>query len=117
MTEDIGDVQGVSFDRHVSQQEAEDAADTGVGDGAPGGALQLEVEEGLFMVKTLKPTRKWVAGLVTGLASVAASWIVTGAFDDVERGMLGTLLVALAGAYFRENEPTPGGVPEVTTRG
>lgn len=58
------------------------------------------------------PTRKWIAGLVTGVASIAASWIVTGGFDDVERGMAATLLVALAGAYFQANDPTPGGVPE-----
>lgn len=58
-----------------------------------------------------KPTRKWVGGLVGGLASIAASWIVTGAFDDVERGMSATLLVALVTSYFRSNEDTPGGVP------
>lgn len=61
--------------------------------------------------KSWKPTKKWIAGAVTGLASIAASWIVTGAFDDVERGMLGTLLVGLAGSYFKSNDNTPGGVP------
>ena len=61
--------------------------------------------------KSLKPTRKWIAALVTGLASVAASWIVTSEFDDVERGMVATLLVSLAGAYVRTNDESPGGVP------
>lgn len=58
------------------------------------------------------PTKKWWAGLVTGVAGIAASWIVTGAFDDVERGMAATLLTSLAAAYFKSNDDTPGGVPE-----
>lgn len=60
---------------------------------------------------TWLPTKKWVAALVTGLAAIAGSWIVTGAFDDVERGMAATLLSSLAVAYFKSNDPTPGGVP------
>ena len=59
-----------------------------------------------------RPTRKWVAGLAGSVASVIASWVLTGAFDDVERGMVATALVALTSAYFQTNEPTPGGVPE-----
>ena len=60
-----------------------------------------------------KPTKKLLAALVTGAASIAASWIVTGAFDDVERGMAGTLIVALAGSYFKSNDATASqdGVP------
>lgn len=57
-----------------------------------------------------KPTKKWIGGFVTGLAGIAASWIVTGAFDDVERGMAATLLTSLAAAYFVTNAPTSGGV-------
>jgi hypothetical protein len=54
------------------------------------------------------PTRKWWAAAVTGVASIAASWLVTGAFDDVERGMAATLLVALAGAWFKSDDaPAP----------
>lgn len=58
-----------------------------------------------------RPTRKWWGLLVSGLASIVASWIVTGVFDDVERGMLGTLIVTLGTTYIVTNEPTPGGVP------
>lgn len=56
-----------------------------------------------------KPTKKWLASLVTGVATIAASWITSGAFDDVERGMAATLIVALAGAYFKSNDATPTG--------
>lgn len=58
------------------------------------------------------PTKKWFGSLVTGLASIGASWIITGAFDDVERGMAATLLSSLAAAYFVTNDKTPGGVPD-----
>lgn len=58
-----------------------------------------------------KPTKKWIGSFITGLAGIGASWIVTGAFDDVERGMAATLLTSLAAAYFVTNDPTPGGVP------
>jgi hypothetical protein len=56
-------------------------------------------------------TKKWLAALTGGLASIAASWIVTGAFDDVERGMAATLLTSLVAAYWKENDSTVGGVP------
>ncbi len=60
-----------------------------------------------------KPTKKWFALVAGGAASIAASWIVTGAFDDVERGMVATLLVSAAGAYFKSNDQTEtkDGVP------
>lgn len=60
-----------------------------------------------------KPTKKWYALVAGGLSSVVASWIVTGAFDDVERGMVATLLVGAVTAYFKSNDPTPtkDGVP------
>jgi hypothetical protein len=61
-----------------------------------------------------RPTKKWIGSLVTGVAGVLASWIVTGAFDDVERGMSATLLTALATAYFVTNDKTPGGVPDAS---
>ena len=57
------------------------------------------------------PTKKWFAALITGVAGIAGSWLVTGAFDDVERGMAATLLSSLAIAYFKSNDATPGGVP------
>jgi len=59
-----------------------------------------------------KPTRKWIGSAITGVAGIVASWIVTGAFDDVERGMAATLLTSLAAAYFVTNDQTPGGVPD-----
>lgn len=62
-------------------------------------------------VPTWLPTKKWVAALVTGVAGIVGSWIVTGAFDDVERGMAATLISSLAVAYFKTNDQTPGGVP------
>lgn len=58
-----------------------------------------------------KPTRKWYTNLFTGVAAILGSWIVTGAFDDVERGLSATLLAQLATTYFVANDKTPGGVP------
>jgi hypothetical protein len=55
-----------------------------------------------------KPTPKWWAQLVSGLATIAGSWIVTGAFDDVERGMSATLLVACAASWAKSNEGKGG---------
>jgi hypothetical protein len=60
-----------------------------------------------------KPTKKFYALVAGGVASIAASWIVTGAFDDVERGMGATLLVGAVAAYFKGNDATVSrdGVP------
>lgn len=49
------------------------------------------------------PTRKWWAQLTGGIASILASWIISGAFDDVERGMGATLLVACVASYWTPN--------------
>jgi hypothetical protein len=57
-----------------------------------------------------KPTRKWFALVGTGLASIVANLILSDfVFDDVEKGMLATLVVAAAGAYFKSNDATPTG--------
>lgn len=72
----------------------------------------LVAESPGLRAKTWIPTRKWFAGLAGSAASILASWIVTGAFDDVERGMGATALVALVASYFKSNADTPGGVPE-----
>lgn len=64
------------------------------------------------MSNSYKPTKKWLAALITGLASILASVIITGELGDVERGMAATLLVSLTGAYFKSNDQTPGGVPD-----
>lgn len=50
------------------------------------------------------PSRKVIGGFATGVASVLASWLVTGAFDDVERGMVATLLTTVVTAYFVTNQ-------------
>lgn len=59
--------------------------------------------------KSWFPTKKWWAALATGAASIVAVWIQSGAFDDTEKGMVATLVVALVGAYFKGNDPTPSG--------
>lgn len=59
--------------------------------------------------KSWIPTKKWFAAALTGAASIVALWIQSGAFDDTEKGMLGTLLVALVSAYFKGNDATPSG--------
>lgn len=56
-----------------------------------------------------RPTRKWYAAAAGAVASIAASWIVSGSFDDVERGMLGTAAVSLVAAYFKSNSYGTGG--------
>lgn len=56
-----------------------------------------------------KPTRKWYALVVTGIAAILANLIESGSFDSVERGMTATLLVGAAAAYFKKNPATPGG--------
>jgi hypothetical protein len=62
------------------------------------------------------PTQKWWAALAGSVASVLASWLVTGEFDDVERGMCATALTALVAAYWKGNATTPGGVPDAEVR-
>lgn len=66
---------------------------------------------------TWKPTKKFYYALCSGLATILGSVLVTGSFDDVERGMSATLLTALVAAYFKKNDPTPGGVPVKTEFG
>lgn len=58
--------------------------------------------------KWWQPTPKWYAQLVTGAATIAGSWLVTGAFDDVERGMTGTLLTTLAATWAISNQGRGG---------
>jgi hypothetical protein len=50
------------------------------------------------------PTPKWWTHLASGLGAIAASWIVTGAFDDVERGMAATLIVTCTASWLKSNE-------------
>ncbi len=65
---------------------------------------------------TWMPTRKWIGGLVTGLAAILAVTIESGGFDGTEKGMLATLITSLVSAYFVTNQPTPGGVPTKSER-
>lgn len=58
-----------------------------------------------------KPTKKWVAALVTGVLTIFTNFLASGEFDGTERGQLVLLAIALVGAYFRHNDSTPGGVP------
>lgn len=60
--------------------------------------------------KPYAPTKKWWAALVTGLAAVAAHFIISGGWDETENGELVALATALAGAYIKKNDPTPGGL-------
>ena len=53
-----------------------------------------------------KPTRKWWAAFAGSVAAILASLIESGNFDNTERGMCATALVALVSAYFIENEQT-----------
>jgi len=54
------------------------------------------------------PTPKWWTLLATGTATILGSWIVTGAFDDVERGMSATLLAGLATTWAKSNNGKGG---------
>ena len=87
---------------HVSREEAEAGRDIA---GTP--IYEVEPAESSWL-----PTKKWIAALSGAIASILASWIVTGQFDDVERGMAGAAIVSLAAAYWKSNDPTAGGVPE-----
>lgn len=98
--------------RHVSPDERADAVNPDVGDGTPDTAPELLPSNDDWQGFSFKPTRKWVVGLAGAVSSILASWIVTGAFDDVERGMVGASLATLVPAYWTRNSPTPGGVPE-----
>lgn len=54
-----------------------------------------------------KPTRKWWTAFSGAAASVLASWVVTGSFGDVERGMAASALVSLTAAYWVRNDQAP----------
>lgn len=61
--------------------------------------------------KTLTPTKKWIAGLVGGLLLIVVHGVASEGFDTTEAGELAVLLATLVPAFFRSNDPTPGGVP------
>lgn len=98
--------------RQVSPEERAQALDPAIGEGTPASAPEVVPPDDDWQGFSWRPTRKWVVGLAGAVSATLASWIVTGAFDDVERGMIGAALSTLIPAYFTRNAPTPGGVPE-----
>jgi uncharacterized membrane protein YeaQ/YmgE (transglycosylase-associated protein family) len=62
--------------------------------------------------KSRKPTKKWFAALAAGVGSILVHFGATEfTFGDTEEGMITALVVGLVGAYLKENDWTPGGVP------
>lgn len=61
---------------------------------------------------SLKPTNKWIAGLVGGLLLIVVHGLASKGFDATEAGELAAVLSVAVPAYFRRNAPTPTGVPE-----
>lgn len=60
--------------------------------------------------KPYVPTKKWFAALFTGLVAVAVHAFLSSGWDETENGELVALATALAGAYIKRNDPTPGGL-------
>lgn len=50
------------------------------------------------------PTDKWISSLAISAGAILGSWVGSGAFDDVERGMAASAIPALIGAYFITNK-------------
>lgn len=64
-------------------------------------------------VKPYVPTKKWFAAAILGSATILVHAIFSDGWDATETGELGTLALALAGAYLKKNDDTIGGyVPE-----
>lgn len=61
--------------------------------------------------RSVWPTRKWWAALITALAAFAINWILAGQFTrEIAVALVGVVAQA-AVAYLVPNESTPGGVP------
>ena len=60
--------------------------------------------------KPYVPTKKWFAALIVGAATVVAHAVLSGGWDETENGEVTALGLALAGAYIKRNDPTPGGL-------
>ncbi|GLZ13948.1 hypothetical protein Acsp04_41830 [Actinomadura sp. NBRC 104425] len=61
--------------------------------------------------RSLLPTRKWWAALITALTAVVINWIQAGAFSkEILIALIGVVSQA-AVSYLVPNESTPGGVP------
>ena len=58
------------------------------------------------------PTRKWFAAAAGSVASLLGHFAATDfTFGDTEQGMVIAAISALALAYLRRNDGTPGGLP------
>ncbi|MBX6765939.1 MAG: hypothetical protein IRY90_02070 [Actinomadura rubrobrunea] len=61
--------------------------------------------------KSLLPTRKWWAALITALTAVLINWVQAGHFTkEILIALIGAVSQAVV-AYLVPNESTPGGVP------
>jgi hypothetical protein len=61
--------------------------------------------------KTLWPTRKWWAMLITSVGAFVATWINAGHFSKEIAVVLVGLLVQAVVTYLVPNHDTPGGLP------
>jgi hypothetical protein len=62
--------------------------------------------------KSWMPTKKWFAALAGSAGALLVHFGATEfTFGDTEEGMIVAALSALALAYLRRNDSTPGGVP------
>jgi hypothetical protein len=74
-------------------------ASGGVPESIPGtGTTQPEME------KSLRPTRKWVAALISGGFTIGAHAFGSGGWDGAEWAELMTLGAGLASSYFALND-------------
>ena len=107
--EDLGDVRGVAFGRHVSREEANAATDPAVGAGTPDTAPVDLPPESDWLGPSWRPTRKLLAAIATAVLAYAA---VKVADLDPDLAHLLNVVAPLVAAYLTENDPTPGGVPD-----
>jgi hypothetical protein len=62
-------------------------------------------------VKSKMPTKKWWVTQITALSALAIMFVTTGSWDQEETiSAIGIVSQAVL-SYFKENDPTPGGVP------
>ena len=60
---------------------------------------------------TFKPTRKWIAARITGLAAILTMFVLTGTWNAEESVALIGLLTEGFVSWRTPNDATPGGVP------
>lgn len=60
---------------------------------------------------SLVPTRKWIAGALTGVLVILGQAVATGGWDATESGSLITLAIALVGSYLIPNADPNADVP------